>query len=288
MLIKTLALIVIAYVALLVILVINESYLVYPASKYPQGNWAPDFVFEEVNFFADDQIKIVGWFLPKPGATENVLVCHGNAENVAQSSASTGVRFRDALNANVFVFDYRGYGKSTGEPLEQWILGDTELAMNWLNRRTGTQPNDVVVVGHSLGGGPAVHVASAMGAKAMFLQRTFASLIEPAQERYWFVPVSLLMRNRYPSAERIKNCTVPLHQSHPENDDIVPIESARKLFDSSPAKMKEFLVLPGAGHWDGLPPAYWMSVRNFLDRVNATRSNGDSQPIGASAGGQTD
>ena len=258
----------IGYVALVVMLAINEPYLVYPTSKYPRGNWEPSFEFEEVSFEAGDQIKIFGWFLPLDGATETVLVCHGNAENVAQASASTGLRFRDALNANVFVFDYRGYGKSEGTPFEEVILSDTEAAMAWLNQKTQTRPEDVIVVGHSLGGGPAVHVVAKMGAKAMFLQRTFASLVEPAQDKYWFVPVDLIMQNRYPSAEKIKNCSVPLHQSHPVNDTLVPLKSGQKLFDASPAKIKEFFRLENAGHWDSLPPEYWDSVRRFLEGVN--------------------
>lgn len=256
------------YVGLVGLLAINEPMMVYPASKYPRGNWQPDFPFEEVSFEAHDHIKICGWYLPQEGATETVLVCHGNAENAAQSSASTGLRFRDTLNANVLVYDYRGYGKSEGTPFEEVILMDTELAMKWLNEKTGTQPQDVIVVGHSIGGGPAVHVVSKLGAKAMFLQRTFASLVEPAAEKYWFVPVNLIMQNRYPSAEKIKNCNVPLHQSHPEKDTLVSFDSGRKLFDASPAALKEFYVFKGANHWDALPPEYWASVQVFLNRIN--------------------
>ena len=256
------------YIGLVVMLAINEPGMVYPASKYPRGNWQPDFPFEEISFQAHDRIKICGWYLPRQGATETILLCHGNAENAAQSSASTGIRFRDAFNANVLVYDYRGYGKSEGVPFEEVILMDTELAMKWLNERTGTEPKDVIVVGHSIGGGPAVHVASKLGAKAMFLQRTFASLVEPAAEKYWFVPVDLIMQNRYPSAEKIKNCPVPLHQSHPENDTLVSFDSGRKLFEASPAKQKEFYVFKGANHWDPLPLEYWKSAVAFLNRIN--------------------
>ena len=276
-LIRLLAFLAFLYVGLVVMLAVSEPYLVYPGSKINRGNWEPDFEFEEVSFEGADGIKIAGWFLPRPGAKETVLVCHGNAENVAQSSASTGRKFQDALNANVFVFDYRGYGKSEGTPFEEVITTDTEMAMHWLNERTNTMPNDVIVVGHSIGGGPAVHVASKLGAKAMFLQRTFASLVEPAQDKYWFVPVNLIMQNRYPSAEKIKNCSVPLHQSHPEGDTLVPIESGRKLFDASPAAIKEFFEFSDANHWDPLPLEYWESVRSFLARINADAKAGQPE-----------
>ena len=257
------------YVLLIAVIVANESQLVYPGSKYPRGNWQPDFEFEDVKFNSVDDMEIHGWFLPQPGATETVLLCHGNAENVAQSAASSGIKFRDTLNANVFVFDYRGFGKSEGSPFEEVILKDTELAMKWLNQRTGTRPDEIIVAGHSIGGGPAVHVAAKLGAKALFLQRTFASLVAPAQKKYWFVPVNWLMRNRYPSAEKISACGVPLHQSHPEADELVPLSTGKELFDACPATVKQFYLFQDAGHWDQLPNEYWDSCRVFLKRVNS-------------------
>ena len=250
------------------LLAVNENSLVYPGSSPKRGNWNPDFRFEEVNFESKDGTRLVGWYLPCEGATETVLICHGNAENVAQSSEHSGIKFQAALNANVFVFDYRGYGKSEGSPYEAGVLADAEAALDWLNNKTETKAEDVILVGHSIGGGPAVHLASKMGAKAIFLQRTFASLVEPAQNKYWFIPVSLIMRNRFESAEKIKTCASPIHQSHGDLDSLVPIESGRKVYANSPATIKEFYVNKGRGHWDRLPSGYWQSVQEFVTRIN--------------------
>ena len=256
------------YVMLVGFIAINETNLVYPTSKYPRGNWNPNFDFQEVTFISKDGTKIVGWYLPFEGATENALLCHGNAENVSQSATHYGLKFQSALNANVFIFDYRGYGKSEGEPFEQGVLEDAEAAMNWLCEKADCQSNDIILVGHSIGGGPAVYLASKHGGKSLFLQRTFSSLVEPAAGQYWFIPVSLIMRNRYPSEERIKNCEVPIHQSHGNLDALVPITSGRKLFDASPAKLKRFYENANSGHWDKLPRAYWHDVKDFLAQVN--------------------
>ncbi|MEM9413141.1 MAG: alpha/beta hydrolase, partial [Planctomycetota bacterium] len=271
-LMRWLWLLVFGYCGLIVMLVVFENYLVYPGSSASRGNWNPSFPFQEITFQSKDGTKLVGWFLPQENASETVLVCHGNAENVAQSSASNGRNFQKSLNANVFVFDYRGYGKSEGSPSEQGVLEDAESALAWLNKKTNTRPSDVVLVGHSIGGGPAVHLASKMGAKILFLQRTFGSIVEPAQSTYWFVPVNLLMSNRYPSKQKIKSCDVPLHQSHGDLDQIVPIWSGRNVFNNSPAKIKEFFVNEGRGHNDPLPVEYWNSIRNFLDTVNGIKS----------------
>lgn len=256
------------YVMFVGLLAMNENSLVYPGSSVKRGNWMPNFPFEEIEFQSGDGTKLVGWYLPYPGATEYVLHCHGNAENVAQSAQHSGLKFQAALNANVFVFDYRGYGKSEGSPYEAGVLADAEAALEWLNQRSQTKPTDIIFSGHSIGGGPAVHLATKFGGKALFLQRTFSSLVEPAQNKFWFVPVSLIMQNRFESAEKIKNCDVPIHQSHGDLDSLVPIESGRKIFENSPATHKEFFVNKGKSHWDRLPLAYWQSVQEFVSMIN--------------------
>ena len=257
------------YGGLLVLLCFAENSMVYPGSKYPRGDWKPAFVFEEYEFESGDGTKLVGWYLPQPGATETVLVCHGNAENVAQSSPHMGYALRSVLNANVFTFDYRGYGKSEGSPNEAGVLADAEASLAWLSEKTGKPTSEIIVVGHSIGGGPATHLGSVNPLRALILQRTFASIVEPAQDRYWFVPVSMLMQNRFPSAEKIKKCQAPLFQSHGDSDQIVPIESGRKIFDNSPATQKEFFELKNANHWEPYPNEYWMRLRDFVSRIGA-------------------
>ena len=271
--------IVILYVVLLAVLLLFENSLVYPDPGM-QGDWQPaDVDFEEVMFQSEDGTTICAWFLPAPDSVEtpeNLLLCHGNGENVAMSTAHMGDKLRHLLGANVLVFDYRGYGKSGGSSHEAGILLDAEAAMKWLNEKTGTRPDDVIVAGHSIGGGPACHVASKLGAKALVLQRTFSSLTDAARSNFWFIPVDLLMSNRYPSAEKIKTCDRPLFQSHGDRDYLVPIKSGRKLFDSSPATHKTFYINRNKGHWDRLPDEYWAKLKQFVTAINEAEPAQDS------------
>ncbi len=258
-----------AYILVIVLLVIFEPTLVYPGKDLTGGNWNPThFVFEEVEFASADGTKIVAWFLPKQYATRTALICHGNGENVAQSSASMGHAIRELLNANVLVYDYRGFGKSEGSPHEKGILEDSEAALDWLNTKTGTNPEDVILIGHSIGGGPACFLAGKYGAKSLILQRTFTSLVSAAQHRYPLIPVSLLMRNRYSSKERIVNYTGPLFQSHGTADTLVPFELGEQLFKCCPSEHKVFFPLQGRGHLDPFPDEYWEALVEFVNDVD--------------------
>jgi fermentation-respiration switch protein FrsA (DUF1100 family) len=258
-----------AYLAILVYLMLAETKLVYPGSKYPNGNWQPtEFVFEEVEFQASDGTPLAGWYLPKTDSAETVLLCHGNAENAAQASAYMGRALGNALKASVFVYDYRGFGRSGGKPDEQGVLDDSKAALRWLNQKTGTTPNDVIIVGHSIGGGPACYLAAECGAKVLVLQRTFNSLVDAAQCQYPWVPVGLLMRNRFPSEDRIRNYRGPLFQSHGSEDTVVPCRLGRKLFDCCPSANKRFFELQGSGHFDPFPPAYWQELVEFVKEAS--------------------
>lgn len=287
----------ILYVAILLLLMANETSLVYPGSNYPRGNWTPtDFEFEEVEFLSADGTRLVGWYLPCPKIakdtlaqhgsdndvsredvlpedvlpSETILLCHGNAENVAQSAAYIGDMLRSTLNAELFVFDYRGFGKSEGVPTEQGVLEDAEAAFEWLKKKSGKEPSDMILVGHSIGGAPAVHLASTQGAKALVLQRTFNTLTEPAANQYPWLPIRHVMRNQFRSIDWIKDYSGPLFQSHGVEDRLIPIHMGRELFDAAPTDVKQFVAVEAMSHLDPLPSSYWSELFSFIRELTSS------------------
>ena len=139
---------------------IFETRFIFPAPKYPAGNWRPkEFDFEDVDFAASDGTQLHGWYFPQRDARFHLLYCHGNADFVPRLG-----RYADALRrrfeCSVFVFDYRGYGKSNGRPNESGILADSQAARDWLGKRTQTAASQIVIMGRSLGGAVAIDFAT--------------------------------------------------------------------------------------------------------------------------------
>jgi fermentation-respiration switch protein FrsA (DUF1100 family) len=173
----------------------------------------------------------------------------------------------DRLRASVFVYDYRGYGRSEGTPSEAGCIADGQAAREWLCQRLEIQPNDIILIGHSLGGGVSVALAADGGAKALVLENTFSRMVDVAAFSHWWLPVRLVMRNRYDSLARIQNYHGPVFQCHGSSDTLVPLRFGKELFDAAPTKDKTFVEGTG-GHDDGPPDGYYSALAKFLDAVD--------------------
>ena len=263
---------VIAYLVVIVMLLWMETTLIYPAPQYPVGDWndAKTYHWEDVTFQSSDGTKLNGWYHEVAEPQAYLLYCHGNGENVSYLGEYLA-GLSDRYQINIFAFDYRGYGRSEGSPHEAGILADGDAAQRWLAERAGVKPNEVVLMGRSLGGGVAVDLAARNGARGLILQNTFSSLFETAAYHYPIVPVRWLMRNRYNSVERIAKYSGPLLQSHGDNDSVVPFELGKKLHAAAVGP-KQFFVNKGLGHNDGDPQEYRAVMAEFLKGLSPSSS----------------
>lgn len=242
-----------------------EPWLVYPVPPRDAGDWqAVGLGYEDVWFTSADGTRLHGWFIPNRASKRAVLYCHGNGEHVAMN-ADLAARLRDRLQASVFLFDYRGYGRSEGRTNEAGCIADGLAAQRWLAERMGTEPREVVVIGRSLGGGVAVAIAAEQGAAALVLENTFPSLVAAAAYQYPWLPVGWVMDNRFNSVGRIRQYSGPLMQSHGSADTLIPPPLGRQLFDAHRGGRKRWHELPGLEHNDAFPPSYYAILSQFLD-----------------------
>lgn len=245
-----------------------EQRLIYPGAVGGASAAAPQSPLDdsvEARFIADDGVHLHGWFYDHPNPRAVVLFCHGNAGSVAEWS-DVAEQLRNQHHVAVLVFDYRGYGQSEGKPDELGILRDARAARRWLSRHTGVAEPDIVLMGRSLGGAVAVDLAAEDGARGLVLASTFSSLPDVAAHHMpWLLP-RWNMTQRLNSADKIARYKGPLLQTHGDADRVVPIQSARKLFDAA-REPKQFLVIPGADHNDPQNEASHEMLEQFLDAL---------------------
>lgn len=246
-----------------------ENSLIFFPSKYPRGDWEPAGIdFEDVYFQSTDGTKLHGWYLPHENPDHVILFCHGNAGNIT-NRAFPIVQLHNKLNASVFVFDYRGYGKSEGKPNERGVLADARAARDWLAQRENVKPEEIALLGRSLGGAVAVDLATKDGAKALILQSTFTSIPDVAAFHYAWIP-HWLLRTKLDSLSKIGDYQGPVFSSHGDTDTIVPYKFGKQLYDAASGP-KEFMTLDGLDHNDPQPEAYYEALRHFLEE-NASQS----------------
>jgi fermentation-respiration switch protein FrsA (DUF1100 family) len=257
----------VAYLVVVLLLLLLENALLYPAPKYPMGDWQAAYLPHEDVFFASaDGTKLHGWYIEHPEPRAVVLYAHGNGDHVAHLGRYLK-HLRDELRVSVFAFDYRGWGRSEGTPGEIGILEDGRAAQAWLAERTGRRPDELVLMGRSLGGGVVIDLAAKSGARGVILQNTFTSLPDVAARLYPWAPVRWLMKNRYESLGKVGNYRGPLFASHGTADELVPYELGRRLYDAVPGR-KEFFVVDGGGHNAAEPQEYYQALGRWLDSLD--------------------
>jgi uncharacterized protein len=255
------------YCVLLLVLLFLENTLLYPAPKYPEGDWKAAYLpHQDVEFASADGTKLHGWFVEHENPRAILLYCHGNGDCIGYLGPYLK-DLRDKHRLSVFAFDYRGYGKSAGSPSEAGILADGHAAQLWLAERTGNKPAEIVLMGRSLGGGVAVDLAVKNGARGLILQNTPTSIPDAASRICWFFPVHLLMKNRYDSLSKIGRYSGPVLISHGCADTTVPFSLGQKLFAAVTSQAKRFLPIENCGHNDPEPPSYEAALDEFLESL---------------------
>jgi uncharacterized protein len=253
----------IAYLVVVVIAMFLENSLIFYPSPYPEGIWHPPGLrFEDVTFPSADGTRLHGWYVPCKEARGSVLFCHGNAGNITNREEILR-RLHDIARVTVFIFDYRGYGRSQGKPNEKGVLDDARAARAWLARREGIAENRLILMGESLGGAVAVDLAAEKGARGLILESTFTSLADVGAYHFPWLPVRLLLRTRLDAEAKIKRYHGPLLESHGDADTIVPYQFGRRLFDAA-NEPKQFITFPGGEHNALRSRQYYEELGRFI------------------------
>lgn len=256
-----------AYVALLIVVFLFQSRLVYFPGIGKDIIATPrdaGLEFEEVRLTTEDGVSLHGWFVPEKSSRGTVLLFHGNAGNISHRLEYLLMFHR--LGYSTFIFDYRGYGKSGGSPSEQGTYRDAMAAWRYLVETRKLKPRRIILLGESLGGAVAAWLAARERPGALILASVFTSAPDLGAEVYSFLPVRLLSRYRYHTRDYLASVQSPVLVAHSREDDIVSFRHGQALFAAAHGP-KAFLEMRG-GHNDGfifMREAWTAALGAFLD-----------------------
>jgi uncharacterized protein len=247
---------------------IENLFIYFPVRELDADPSILGLPFDEVYFVTEDGVRLHGWFVP--GKNDITwLWCHGNAGNIGHRLDNLAL-LNQELGVSVFLFDYRGYGRSEGKPSEKGSYLDAEAALSYLHSREDVDNSRIIYFGRSLGAGVSVELATRQPPLALILESPIPSIQYMARLHYPFLPVWPLLRTRYDSLSKIEQIHVSLLVLHGDRDNIVPLEAGWKLYEAAGAD-KDFYTITGAGHNDTYlvgGQAYFEKLRIFLQKLN--------------------
>jgi uncharacterized protein len=208
--------------------------------------------YRDLELEADDGERLHGWWIgARTDRLGHLLLCHGNAGNVGDRVPHAASL--TAAGFDVLLFDYRGYGRSSGRPSEEGTYRDARAALGRLLDQPGVDPGRVFYLGESLGGAVALDLALEHPPAGLVLLSAFTGVRELARLHYPFVPAAIVP-DAYPALRRVHELHAPLLVLHGDRDDIVPLSQGKALFEAAPGP-KRLHVFPGLGHNDLVPLA---------------------------------
>ena len=252
-----------AFVLLLAILVFRQGRLLYfPTQALATAPAAFGLRADELSLRTEDGVRLHGWWIKGEGRRA-LLFFHGNAGNVADRLERAKI-LNERFGLDIFLVDYRGYGRSEGSPSEEGLYRDGRAVYREaINRGFGA--DRINVFGESLGSAVALQLALDRPCAALVLETPFLSIPAMAREHYPFVPV-FLIRTGFDNEAKIAAVTVPTLLIIAESDEIAPPAHGRRLFELAHGP-KQLFVIPGAGHNDTYVvggEAYWKAWERFF------------------------
>ncbi|TAK08648.1 alpha/beta hydrolase [bacterium] len=251
----------------------EERFIFYPESKVDVTPKDAGLAFEDVFFTAGDGVRLNGWFVPYQDSRITLLWFHGNAGNISHRVENIKL-LHNKVNINVFIFDYRGYGRSEGRVSEEGTYRDATAALQYLRSRKDVDPKGIVFFGRSLGAAVAADLATREDCLALILETPFVSIREMARVAFPLLPIGPLLRIRYDVVEKLGKVRAPLLVLHGDKDDVVPYEQGKKVFEAA-HNPKEFYTIRGAHHNDTYivgGEAYFKALKNFIERASGQES----------------
>ncbi|TYP92566.1 hypothetical protein LX73_1928 [Fodinibius salinus] len=262
----------IGYLLILLLMYLLQSKMIYhPTRAMIATPSSVGLQFENIRFETEDDLSLHGWFIPADSAAPTVLYFHGNAGNI--SGRIETLHLLHDLGLNVFMFDYRGYGKSQGTPTETGTYRDATAAWNYLTKTSKTEADQIIIMGRSLGGSIAAWLAARQDPAAVIMESTFTSAADLGADLYPWLPVRWMLKYDYNTLAHIREIDEPIFMAHSKDDQIVPYHHGQQLFEIV-QESKRFIELRGShgsAFWE-TGEKYREGLKQFLEENTSLNS----------------
>ena len=197
-----------------------------------ENNYSGDKILvdvEKIKVTTQDNIQLVAWYHKKNlNNYKTILFLHGNAGSLENRIHKIN-HFKD-MNINFLIIAWRGFSGNEGKPTEEGLYEDARSAVRWL-KSNGVEENDIIIYGESLGTGIATEIAQNKNFAGVILESPFTSMIDAGKDKYPYLPVRLLLKDKYESDKKIKNIKSPVLIMHGKVDNIVPFHMGKKMYE---------------------------------------------------------
>ena len=219
---------------------------------------------EKVKIKTNDEIELLGWYHKKNlKRYKTILFFHGNAGSLENRIHKLN-HFQD-ININFLIIAWRGFSGNNGKPTEQGLYEDGKSAINWLAKK-GVNEKNLILYGESLGTGVATELASNNKFAGVILESPFTSIADAAKIYYPYLPINLLLKDRYDSKNKIKKINSPILIMHGKKDNIVPQIMGLELFEK--ANNPKFSYFPdNDDHMMEYNEELLSKIKNFINKL---------------------
>jgi len=208
------------------------------------------------------------WFIPHPTSDKVVLFCHGNASNISEFGPL--YQLIQELGLNILAVEYPGYGKSEEEPTEEGLYQSAGWGYNYLTETLGFKPENITVIGYSLGGAVASKLATQKPVGRLILMSSIASVAETVHDVYPMMGYLMWNRLKFDTALNVKKISCPVMILHSRDDLTINVSQGEKIFKNA-HEPKQFLTSKSIGHGepDQLFKEHLTEIRIFIEGHNS-------------------
>lgn len=251
-------------IVVFIMFIFQRSFMYFPFGKIKNVAIG----FQEIYLTTIDNKEIYAWYKAPQLNQKTILYFHGNAGNIAGREDRL---VELSKNFGILAISYRGYSKSQGRPSQDGFFIDAETAFDFLISKA-IYPQDIILFGESIGSGVAINMAKERDFYALVLEAPFSSVLSIAKQTYWFLPISIILKDRFESIKDANKINTPLLIFHATGDKIVPYKEGQKLFEKFNS-YKKFMSLDGDFHI-GLTGQYLREqIEIFINEIAEENKN---------------